>query len=600
MVVGLLNHSLIFGVGGKVDAKKPVENIAKSKIVKVTVYPNSALITREVDIPDGEGVTEVTVSSLPIRTIDSSLYSEGEDGVRILSTRFRTRQVKEDTREDVRKIKDEIKKLNMETQQVQSEMQNVQKNMETISKMENFTSVTTVSSTKEGGLKSEEVLSLVKFVMEQRIEKGKKLVELQQKLSTIQEQENFLQRKLQEVSAGSSKTERDAVIVVDRVMGKGGKVRLNYLVDAVSWRPQYKLRTGKKDDPVEVDYLAALFQQSGEDWNGVTLTLSTAQPMINAVPPDLNALEVTVVARNTVGMPPVTQFGAQAPSFNPNNTQKSYSEKAKMLRKQAETYSQNLDLENNFRTLNEAAASEQAYELMTTRDELRAQLKQVAKVSAYQDGPSVTYRLPLKLSVPSRNDEQVVEITKLNLTPDFYYKTVPVINPNVYRLANLTNKSDYVLLPGEATMYETSDFVGRMRMPLVAIGEKFTVGFGVDPQLQVQRTLLDKTKGTQGGNQVLTYDYRILVTSYKKEQVPMQVWDRLPHGQNELIGVSLDKTSPELSEDPLYIREQKDENLLRWDLKVEPNMQGTKALEIRYSFRMELAREMVINELKSR
>ena len=55
----------------------------------------------------------------------------------------------------------------------------------------------------------------------------------------------------------------------------------------------------------------------------------------------------------------------------------------------------------------------------------------------------------------------------------------------MYRLAKLTNKSELILLPGEATIYVGNDFVGRMNLPLVAAGEPFVAGFGVDPQLQV-------------------------------------------------------------------------------------------------------------------
>src|SRR4029079_1848644 len=182
-------------------------------------------------------------------------------------------------------------------------------------------------------------------------------------------------------------------------------------------------------------------------------------------------------------------------------------------------------------------------------------------------GPSVTYHLPNKLTVPSRNDEQVVEVVKLQLAPKFYYKTVPVLNARVYRQADLANKSQHILLPGEATMYQGTDFVGRMTMPLVAIGEEFTAGFGVDPQLQIQRKLMDMTRSTQGGNQVLKYEYQILVSSFKDEPVKLQVWDRLLHGETETIGVSLLKAAPELSKDALYLRESRPNNLLRWDLE---------------------------------
>src|SRR5205085_4140436 len=197
-----------------------------------------------------------------------------------------------------------------------------------------------------------------------------------------------------------------------------------------------------------------------------------------------------------------------------------------------------------------------------------ASIKGIGRPSK-NEGPSVTYHLNARLTVPSRNDEQVIEVARIDMTPEYYYKAVPVLTPHVYRQADLTNKSKYVLLPGEATMYNGSDFVGRMNLPLVAIGETFTAGFGAEPQLQVQRQMLDKSRVMQGGNQVLKYEYRILVSSYKPECVKVQVWDRLPQAQNETMGVTLVKASPEVSTDPLYAREDRPHNLLRWDLDID-------------------------------
>ena len=111
------------------------------------------------------------------------------------------------------------------------------------------------------------------------------------------------------------------------------------------------------------------------------------------------------------------------------------------------------------------------------------------------------------MTVPSRNDQQFVEIARIEMDPTYFYKSVPVLSTHVYRLATLSNKSKDVLLPGEATMYVGTDFVGRMTLPLVAIGEEFVAGFGVDPQIQVERQLVEKNHSIQGGNQVQTYDY---------------------------------------------------------------------------------------------
>src|SRR5688572_10914206 len=80
------------------DAEKPeAPKIAANRITKVTVFQNSARVTREVEVPAGKGLVEVIVSPLPARIVNSSLYSEGANGMRVLSTRFRTRAVQEDT-----------------------------------------------------------------------------------------------------------------------------------------------------------------------------------------------------------------------------------------------------------------------------------------------------------------------------------------------------------------------------------------------------------------------------------------------------------------------------------------------------------------------
>src|SRR5207244_3160166 len=85
---------------------------------------------------------------------------------------------------------------------------------------------------------------------------------------------------------------------VEKTNAGVGKVRLNYLVDSVTWRPQYKLRAGKTaKEQVQLEYLAAVAQQTGEDWTNVKLVLSTAQPTLNAAPPELQTLQVTVVPK---------------------------------------------------------------------------------------------------------------------------------------------------------------------------------------------------------------------------------------------------------------------------------------------------------------
>ncbi len=274
--------------------------IAGSKITHVTVYPDSALVTREVEVPAGAGLVELVINPLPEATVASSLYSESTDGIRVLTTRFRSRPVREDTREEVRKIEDEIHKLQQDARKIQSELKANESNVGLLGKLENFTSASTTHATEKGKLDADAAIALAKYLMDGRMEKAKQIVALQEQLQANTEAMEFANRRMSNLTSGTSKVERDAVIVVDKTNNAAGKVKLNYLVTTAAWRPKYKFRAGKTaKDPVLVEYLAAVIQQTGEDWERVSITLSTAQPMLNATPPDLLALAVVVVPRGT-------------------------------------------------------------------------------------------------------------------------------------------------------------------------------------------------------------------------------------------------------------------------------------------------------------
>ena len=605
--LSLLSLAVLMSAAARADDKAEVVRPAASKITAVTVYSNTALVTREVTAPDAAGLAEVVVSPMPPYTMQSSLYAEGTDNIRVLSVRFRTRAIAEDTREEVRKIDAQIKGLVAKQQALEAELKTIGENLKLLDKMEGFTAKSLEHLTDKGLLDTEKIIALAKFVQEDRTKRSKEQLAVKQQLEEVQAQLAFAKRLHDEKSGGVVRNERDAVILVDKKQG-GGTIRLNYLVSSAAWRPQYKFRTGGKEkDQVVVEYQAAIEQKTGEDWTNAQITLSTAQPLLNAAPPDLKALAVGVTAGGHVAAnpgdarapAPVPPGLAAGDKLSSRAFQESLEKESKSLRSQvAGNYAQKKAFEAE-KLQNDAAALEQFSDLFVSSDEfIKADFR---PVPGGNDGPSVTYVLKPRLTIPSRNDEQVVEITKLDFAPKFYYKAVPVLTANVYRLADLVNTSDVVLLPGEATMYLGGDFVGSAKIPLVAVGKPFTVGFGVDPQLQVSRILVDRTRTTQGGNQVLTFKYRILLTSYKSAAVPVQVWDRMPHAEAAMtIAVNLKDPKPDLSTDPLYVRDEKTKGLLRWDVTVDPKQNGEKALAIDYEFKMELDKNVNIGSFQAK
>jgi len=574
---------------------------AENRVTEVTVYQGTALVTREVTVPEGKGLKELVVTPLPSQTIDGSLYTEGGETVHVLSTRYRTRAVREDTRAEVRAKEEEIKTLQAEAQRLQKQIQVSKQNSEFLQKLENFTAATMQGLAEKGMLNGEATIALSKYVVENRTKTATEEVALEQELQQNSESAEFAQRQLAELSAGSSRTEIDAVIVVDKAADDAGSVRLHYLVNAATWRPQYRIRAGTDKEPVALEYLGAIEQQTGEDWNDAAITLSTAQPALNATVPDLTALELSVSqagveAAETPAMPGMGGMGGMGPG---GSLEQSVAKRASAFRGQAQQALNDNDVKSGGAYLNQAAALDQTNELLIAGEADEKGNGRADEAPADGEIPSVTHHLPGKLTIPSRRDPLLVEVARQEMEPEFFAKAVPVLSPRVYRMANLKNTGESVLLPGEATMYVGTDFVGRMTMPLVAVGEPFTVGFGVDPQLQVGRRLVKKTRTIQGGNQVHSYEFRISLRSYKSVPVAFQVWDRLPKADAESVAVNLSTTAPELSTDPIYTRTSRTDNILRWDVTVPPGLPADQPETITYDFKLEYAKGVLIHFFKT-
>ena len=153
----------------------PAPRPVTSKIVAVTVYQGQALVTREVSVPEGEGTVELIVTPLPPQTVDGSLHTEGTDSLRVLSTRFRTRAVKDDTRQDVRDkeelfIEAEGRGLSPRNGGSLSRAQ-ISRGISRSSRVSRHCALTGV--TQKGRLESEPILALSRFIMEKRAMRSK-------------------------------------------------------------------------------------------------------------------------------------------------------------------------------------------------------------------------------------------------------------------------------------------------------------------------------------------------------------------------------------------------------------------------------------------
>jgi hypothetical protein len=605
-----------FGGAGGPEAALAGANevVIKGKVDAVTVYRGQALVTRVIDLPAGAGLGEVVVSELPERIVPGSIFAEAggaggaapAEGVEVRSVRYRERPVGQDVREEVRKLDAEFITLNDKMAAVTKQQQLLNEQRAYLDKLSNFAAPTATVEMTKGVLNADQLKNLTTFQFDQRKSIGEQELKLAQEQRAISEQLSVVQRKRSDVTGKSSRTLREAVVFVSRK--GGGSVRVRYLVDAAGWSPSYNIRADAERKSATVEYQASIQQMSGEDWNDVQMTLSTATPNLIAAAPNLTPLTINLVQRSAGD--PVTEM---AKKLDYNEGKKQFSQ----MQQQAEVTRANvgnganwnvqavnkpgsgwvnptLNNLDNDKDLNRVAEQLQVLELLAADGKDGDGRRAMAT-----EGIVVTYAMRARTSLPSRADQQLVQIDTLPMKSEFYKVAVPVLTTYVYDEATLTNTSKVVMLAGPVASYVGGQFVGNGVVPTVAVGQPFTVGFGIDSSLRATRERLEKTETMQGGNRVVNYAYRLAVDNYGTVPANVRLMDRLPTGKDGEVRVTfVDVPAPDgaaLSKDKEYLLAERKKGILRWDVTVPPQKNGSEAFSLTYKMNMEYDRNLAIS-----
>jgi hypothetical protein len=565
-------------------------------ISNVIVYRGQALVTRMIELELPAGGSQIVVQKLPEAIVSESLYAQVRGGATVSSVRYRERAVEEDTREEVKQLDAEIEKVETMVRHAKAKRDLIFSHINALGKLIDFTVAAENKDLNHGILQFEPLQKIIEFTETKHTEHNEEILKLGDEIHELQKQLGLLQRKRKELRAGRSRTEREAVLFVNNPQAGKVVIELSYLVNEASWLPQYNLRANPEQTIVFVEYDAVIHQASGEDWNNVSLWLSTAQPTTAASPPALEAMEVRVAPTaaqewemkkeapegDKLGMLAGGRYRDLTGQFQ--QLQKSRSEMARKG-KAAQT------------ELNVAAVSSQMMELTADKDAVRY-IQTAAKEYARTEGVSVTYALAGPITMPSRSDQQLVNIASFKNKADFLMLATPLLTDYVYLQADIVNDSDVIMLAGPVSMYRNDEFVGKGSIELVTIGEKFTAGFGVDSQIKILREFKDKKIETLWGNRVESYDYRLAINNYKNTKVKLRLLERIPYTKDEKLEIINFKTDTSLSTDPEYLRTDRQKGILRWDLNLEPNTTGPKATIVTYSYAMKYSNELQIQPVR--
>jgi hypothetical protein len=270
----------------------------EAPIEAVTVYTDRALVTRRGRVTLEAGEQQVVLPNLPLRLVPASVRAAGRGTVpaRILGVDVAKTFHAEPPHVAVARLEAQIKPLEEEDQALADKEAAIDARLEFLKGLGAAAQEQMAKGLAFGKATLQDGTELASFLSQgleaasaERRQVAKRRGEIAKELEALRQQFKQLQvSKAQEAHQIAVSIEAD---------GPGEmELEMSYAVSGASWEPLYDLRLDEEGDEPQatVTYLGQVAQQSGESWNGVRLTLSTARPALSAVMPELKPWYVMV------------------------------------------------------------------------------------------------------------------------------------------------------------------------------------------------------------------------------------------------------------------------------------------------------------------
>jgi uncharacterized protein (TIGR02231 family) len=495
--------------------------VMSSKILSVTLYPDMALIRRAVQVELRKGENTVVLEGLTPEIIDASVQVDVEVGsaaeVNVLDVKvWETFLSAFKQREEIEKIKQRLEEVDREILLRGAEKEGVKI---FISNVEKFS-----SSAKERIASINVVSSYFELIEKILMKSERRLAEIEDNLKKLNDEKNKLENELKVYGDKKEKTKSIEFLVYSR-KDSVSTLRVSYLVRRAGWKPSYDIRADTVLNRCSIEYLAMIFQSTGEDWEDVGISVSTQKPSLFREIPELSPWYVDKLE--------VIPF-------------------VKKERKGA------------FMALQEGAAAD----VVVGEGEKEGFLPYPAQAQVVQELAAVSFTLPRGIKIPSDDKLHRVVLATAYRDVKISYVTVPRIAPYVYLKTAFENPFSYPMLSGDAKIYVDNKFVGKIFFEKTLYpGESKDVPLGVDESIKVERKLVRKFTeyggiGVFATEKTIHYEYTVEISNGKPKDIELEFNDNLPISKNEKIRVE--------------IKEPRDKNLIKEDgrytlfLKLKP------------------------------
>ena len=511
-------------------------------ITQVTVYADRAEVVRTFKGRLEAGEQTLVFDRLPGATRLDQLRVEGRGAFTLVDIRPETIQTKEVANAQVRALQDALKAQDLRQQALNQTEARLTFQKSALDKM--LARLTTAG--KESANPEMDPLkwaAFLDFQDKQLAEVDRQLLALQTDREAVRAEVDRLNRELGALRGNERRSRLLAKVNLDVRQAGEVEVNLSYLVRGPSWSPSYDMRADTKAKTLEVTYRAEVRQATGEDWQGVSLRLSTAQPGLAGREPKMDPWFLTKAEAVAFAG---TVTGGLVVNGRADNRFQMFNE---------------VQVMGNSMTISGVAGSG-TLKRMEAMDERRA--------SVQAGGTAATFVIDRKSDILADNKPAQVTVMRESFPAYFRHTCVPKLSPFVYLKTKAVNKTGFTFLPGPTAVFLDGAFVAQANLDLVPSGQDFWTYLGVDQGVSVERKVLARREETTGvfGKKTLrtVFDQVFKLKNGKATDIELVLWDQVPASNHEDIKVVFEEPRYEKDTDDLKLNESK---FLEWRLPLK-------------------------------
>jgi hypothetical protein len=612
--------AIILSVVAFAGSTQSLERKVASQVKEVTIFLKGAQVTRTATVELKPGTSTLVLNGTSPHIQENSIQVEANMGVKMMGAAFRINYLK-----DLKQSETSIA-LNKEKERISELIRSEKTSLEIFNEEESMLKANKVIGGQQTGVNVTELKTAVDYYRQRLMDIREHRQQIIARISSYEKDVAKIDAQLNESRVTKPKPEGEIVIKVESKSDARVIFKVSYLVNEASWFPTYDIRAKDIQSPIAITYKANISQQSGEDWENVKLTVSSANPAASGAKPVLqpwilgfnnhNSILVRGVAslqtNNMVSGRVIDETGLGIPGVNiilkgtsngtTSDANGNYSlalssggadgilvfsfigyttQEVSIGGRSAVDVSLLVDVT----ALNEVVVT--GYSVDDDGFQGRAagvqrgassyrepKIKQTLAATPIVRSTALEFTLEDPYTILSGGESSVVDMIEYEVDATYQYYAAPKLDTDAFLTARLTEWDNYNFLEGQASIFFEGNYIGKTVLYTQNTSDTLNLSLGRDKNVVVTREKKKEYSSNQfvGSNRKSLFAYEINIRNKKSFPINIRIEDQVPVPNTKDISVDNIEDS-----DAINIEES---GLLTWNYKVEPGK--TQKIDLRY------------------